>query len=345
MKLKHKLHAGFWLLFVVVIFFGAISLFYLRLISKSNAIILKENYATLQYINQMRAVLDEHDLPLPPAARQKFKSALIKEQNNITEKGEQEAVAGLSRNFETLNNTSTGIEQQRKASREVLIFLGRIEQLNLLAIERKNQDANQSIRNATVYLGAASAITFIILFSFVFNLADFFEEPLQRITEGIEQISSKNYNARLYLDRKDEFGEVSESFNKMAQGLEELNLEKAAHLSVEKLFIDRILNQFPYPLIAVNNLSEIKFVSSSAEQLFKFDKNKATGLTSAAENTQLRNLLKVRNSGPIEINDSQYQLEIQEISPILNQQSEFEADFIIKSGKPVGYIYILKKQT
>ena len=178
MKLKHKLQAQIVLLIVVVIFFGALSLFYLRLISKSTDVILRDNYASLGYANEMRSVLDENDVPLGPLAVEKFKSALRKEQKNITEKGEAEAVNNLSRSFEILRNNVSGIEQQQSAVGDALKYLWQIEKINLNAVEQKSKNAKQTIKNATIYLGAAAAISFLLLFSFVFNLARSFEEPL-----------------------------------------------------------------------------------------------------------------------------------------------------------------------
>ncbi|WP_051189728.1 PAS domain-containing protein [Daejeonella oryzae] len=349
MKLKQKLHAGFWFLFVVVIFFGALSLFYLRLISKSNDVILKDNYATLDYTNQMRTVLDENDIPLSPDAIEKFKSALIKEQKNITEKGENEAVVGLNRSFGILTNNSLGLQRQREAAREVLKYVGQIEKLNLSAIERKSQNSTQTIKKATIYLGVASAITFIVLFSFVFNLADFFEEPLRYITEGIEEISRKNYKTRLYFDRKDEFGDVSEAFNNMAQSLEKQNAENASIMTVEKLFTDAILKQSPDPVIGINNLFEIIFISPSAIELFDLDRKKFIGIKVSKlsdDNGPLRKIFTNNQSGSVIINNNQYQIEIQEIMASSNDLSELNTDLdIITSGKSVGKLYILKKQT
>lgn len=347
MKMKHKLHAGFWLLFVVVIFFGALSLFHLRMISKSNVVIVQDNYATLEYSNQMRTVLEERDLPLEPAAIEKFKSALSKEQNNITEKGEAEAVADLIRSFGILSNPSSGIEQQQAAAREVLKYLGRIDMLNLDAIERKSQNANQTIKNATTYLGAAMAITFIVLFSFVFNLAGFFEEPLRQITEGLEQITRKNYMTRLYLDRKDEFGEVSEAFNKMAKSLDKLSAENASRLIVEKLCTDAVLKQTPDPVIGINDKSEFIFINPSAEKLFGLNRKDASEVSIsklAEDSTPIGNILTYNSGDSVKIKDSHFHIEIQEIGVSSNDLSVLSSDMGSTSDKPVGKIYIFKKQ-
>lgn len=181
MKLKQKLQAQIILLFVVVIFFGGLTLFYFRLISKSNEVILNENYATLEYVNEMRSVLADNDVPLSAAAIEKFQAALRREQKNITEKGETEVVNKLSHRFEVLRNNTFGIEKQHSAVADAQKYLWQIERINLDAVKQKSQNARQTIKDATIYLGGAAVITFLILFSFVFNLASSFEESLRSI--------------------------------------------------------------------------------------------------------------------------------------------------------------------
>lgn len=347
MKMKHKLHVGFGLLFVVVLFFGALSLFYLRLISKSNVVILKENYASLEYINQMRSVLVEHDLPLASSAIEQFTAALMQEKNNITEKGEAQAVADLSRNFEILSNSSVSIEQQRKGKEDALRSLGLIEKLNLNAIESKSEAANQTIRNATIYLGAAAAITFLVLFSFVFNLAGFFEEPLHEIADGLREITRKNYEVRLDFDRKDEFGEVSEAFNKMASSLDRGGEKQTASHTNEKLCMEAITQQFQDPVIAINEASEIICINSLAADLFGVDRKGIAGQSISrlsGDSARLNTLFSIPDKGVMKLNDSHYQLNVREIIAPLNHLSELGAEIDIStSGKTVGKIYTLKK--
>ena len=72
MKVKYKLWAGFGFLFTVVILFGVISLYYINRISGNAKVILKDNYESLSYCREMRAILDENSLPLSADAINKF---------------------------------------------------------------------------------------------------------------------------------------------------------------------------------------------------------------------------------------------------------------------------------
>ena len=60
MKIKNKLRLGFGFIFIVVLFFGIVSLYYITEISDNAKVILKNNYETLNYSREMRTILDEH---------------------------------------------------------------------------------------------------------------------------------------------------------------------------------------------------------------------------------------------------------------------------------------------
>ena len=77
MKVKNKLRLGFGFLFIVVLFFGAISLFYINQISNSAKIILKDNYESLSFSREMRTILDENTLPLNAASIVEFNNQLV----------------------------------------------------------------------------------------------------------------------------------------------------------------------------------------------------------------------------------------------------------------------------
>ena len=64
MKVKNKLRLGFGFLFIVVLFFGAVTLFYIKQISNDAKVILKDNYESLSFSREMRTILDEQNLPI-----------------------------------------------------------------------------------------------------------------------------------------------------------------------------------------------------------------------------------------------------------------------------------------
>src|SRR5882757_5487390 len=107
MKIKKKLLLGFGLLFIVVLLFGAVSVYYIKVISETANVTLKNNYATLKFTREMRSVLDENDLPLNASASEVFDNALKKQEHNITEPGEAVATHDLRKAFNLLTGPSS----------------------------------------------------------------------------------------------------------------------------------------------------------------------------------------------------------------------------------------------
>ena len=118
MKIRKKLFLGFGLLFIVVLFFGAVSIYYVEEISETAKVTLKNNYETLTFTRAMRSVLDENDLPLTSRAASTFDNALKKQENNITERGEREATAGVRKDFGLLIDPRLSLNLAQKQSME-----------------------------------------------------------------------------------------------------------------------------------------------------------------------------------------------------------------------------------
>jgi NtrC-family two-component system sensor histidine kinase KinB len=169
MKVKSKLRLGFGFLFIVVLFFGAVSMFYINQISNNAKVILKDNYESLSYCRQMQTILDENSLPLNAAAIAAFNTQLNKEAHNITEPGEKESVDGLKRAVNFLIAKPATSVDVTMAEKQIRRYLRDIEKINMQAIVRKNDIANTSVAESTLFLGLTGAFTFLILFSFSVN--------------------------------------------------------------------------------------------------------------------------------------------------------------------------------
>lgn len=177
---KDKLRVRLWALFLLVILGGLLSLFYMREIANNAQVVVEDNYNTLVYTREMRTVLMENPLPLPQPALKKLQAELVKEEKNLTEAGEREAVQKLRQNVDLLASPSTSLAQMQQAAIEARRAIRDIEEMNLAAILSKHDQAQSSIRRATIYLGLVGTLTFLILFSFLFNLPDLIEASTQQ---------------------------------------------------------------------------------------------------------------------------------------------------------------------
>ena len=243
MKVKNKLRLGFGFLFVVIMFFGTVSLFYINQISNSAKVILKDNYESLNYVSEMRTVLDEENLPLRETALKYFDQQLVKEEHNITEVGEYESAHGLRLAFNRLQGNSATIPQQIDAEKTARRFLRAVETENMKAIVRKNDKAHKDVEDAVVVLGLAGAFTFLVLFSFSVNFPGIISNPLNMLLDGIREISQKNYGQRIHFEKNDEFAEVANAFNDMATKLNEWENSNLSKIMSEKSRIETIIEQ------------------------------------------------------------------------------------------------------
>ncbi|WP_439694844.1 HAMP domain-containing protein [Mucilaginibacter sp. AW1-7] len=292
MKIKKKLLLGFGLLFVVVVVFGIVSIYYIKVISETASITLKNNYATLTYTRQMRSVLDENDLPLKPGVAETFNQALKKQENNITEPGESAATAQLRKAFVLLSTPSLPLNQQQLAERDARLQLKDIEGLNMHAIELKNNYTHSTVNKSTLYLGGMVFITFLILFILIVNFPGFILNPLEELADGLEQISIKNYNTRLHFKTSDEFARLAEAFNAMAAKLGEQENASLSKLIATELRLKTLAEEIPGAVIGISENQEILFVNQEAKKMLNLGEKLVVGQSVVAL-SETNELLKI----------------------------------------------------
>ncbi|MDB5060183.1 MAG: sensor histidine kinase [Mucilaginibacter sp.] len=276
MKVRTKLRLGFGFLFVVVLFFGATSLFYIRDISENAKTILKNNYESLSFARDMRTVLDDNDLPLSTLATTKFNNYLLKQEHNITEPGEKEITKNLRSTFELFKSSKQNAVNPQFV-RDIRHNLREIERLNMHAIVRKNDNARASVNRATLFLGLVGSFTFLVLFSFSVNFPGFIANPLRALLEGIREIGQKNYNKRLHFEQNDEFAEVASAFNQMATRLNDWENSNLATVISEKRRIETIIEQMQDAIIGINEKEEVLFMNDAARKILNITDNKVIG--------------------------------------------------------------------
>lgn len=351
MKVKNKLRLGFGFLFIVVLFFGTVSIFYINEISNSAKVILKDNYQTLNFAREMRSVLDENSLPLSTNSQALFDQQLAKEENNVTETGEPAAVKSLRAAFTGLQNTASPIGQQLQAQKNARRSLRKIEILNMQAIVRKNDQAQASVKKATLFLGLAGTFTFLVLFSFSVNFPGFIANPLNTLLGGIREIALKNYSQRIHFEKRDEFAEVANAFNDMAARLNEWENSNLSKIMSAKLRIETIIEQMHDAIIGVSEKQEVLFINTAAKNILNLAGQKLEG-KSVAEITKTNDLFKSiiddqKAGKPFKIvvdgKDSHFQLEVREIN-VPNLATNI-IDTLSVANKSAGKVYILRNIT
>lgn len=139
MKIKTKLNLGVGLLFLIIIILLLVASFYVFSIKKDSENILKANYNTLEYSQNMLLSLDEMNADKEKAIVV-FETNLIKQIANITEAGEDNATYNLKKVFNFLKKNKT--DETLKSQIRQDIF--EIMKLNMNAIKQKSDIAKQT---------------------------------------------------------------------------------------------------------------------------------------------------------------------------------------------------------
>ena len=331
LTLKTKLGLGLSFLFIVIVSFGIVALFAINRLNNDSQEVLKNNFESLVWTNNMLKSLEE--IPADPNALGAFDANLQKQENNITEYGEREATQELRADFTLIkkNLADPGIQSRMRQSIQT------INALNQQAIVNKNSIARKTAADATFWLTALIVVLSLITLTFVVNFPAIISTPIRVLNEGIREIANKNYRKRIFLHRTDEFGELAEAFNSMAEKLDEYEHSNLAQLRFEKSRIETIINQMKDGIIGLDAKRNVLFLNAVAEQLLGLKQQEVVGryvADIAVKHDLMRSLLRQENNKELKIYAD-------------NKESYFNKDFLNVSheGKTIGEVIVLRNVT
>jgi PAS domain S-box-containing protein len=331
-RLKTKLSFGLVFLFVVILLFGILGVYYVNRLGNDAGLVLKNNYESLVYCNNMLKAMENIKIRKDAAAE--FHENLEKQQMNITEVGEKEATDELTKNFGELladPSDSTNYPEIRES-------IYQIQELNQMAILRKSSAAQQTAEKAKLGLSILFTILTLISFTFIFNLPGIISNPIRSLSEGIQEVANKNYKKRIYLKQDDEFGDLADAFNVMAQKLDEYENSNLAEIKFEKSRIETIINQMHDGILGLDDKKNILFLNAVAENLLGLKEKEIVGKYApdiALKNDLMRNLMQ----------PSEEKKELKIFAD--NKESYFNKDVlnVTNNNKVIGQVIVLRNIT
>jgi PAS domain S-box-containing protein len=294
MKLKTKLSIGLAFLFLVILLFGILGIVSINRLSSDAERVLKNNYESLLYSNNMLKALEA--INTKKDAAQLFEENLKKQESNITEPGEMQATVELRKNFGELVANPKDSANYPEIRQSII----HIQDLNEAAILRKNAVVQQTADDAKVWLTIIFTVFTLAAFTFIFNLPGIISGPIQSLSDGISEIAHKNYAKRIFIKQGDEFGELANAFNNMAEKLDEYEHSNLAQVKFEKSRIETIINQMRDGIIGFDAKRNVLFVNKVAEHLLGLQEAALLGKYApdvALKNDLMRTLLQ---DGPAE---------------------------------------------
>ena len=330
--LKTKVALGSVFLFGLLIIVGSVSFYYLNRIANESKQIVKNNYETLNYSRDMMEGLN--DLSDTANGIRRFEQMLQLQEKNITEPGEKEMTQSVRRNFDQLK------QQGQWDSLAALIRkdIAGIIEVNLKAIDDKNQAAQASAEEAKTIITICLTICLLIAVTFLYNFPSSVADPVASLTDGIKAIANKNYSQRIHLNRKDEFGELATAFNTMAEKLDEYEHSNLSKILFEKQRAETVINSLKDASIGVDNKGTILFANQQALQLLSLKEHDIVGLlTKEVEkrNDLFRFLVNEQTNTPFKIVvDNRENYFTKEIMDIEQQGSKAGTVIVLKNITP-----------
>lgn len=248
LKIRTKVLLGILFVFVEFVIIGSLSMYYISTLKYGSELLIKNNYRSVQYAENMIQSLDEtntavnslflnkhyqYDKELVAGSFDKFEKNLQLEGQNITELGEKELVQSIKEKYARYK--SLVLEQNMKSipdkvnfytfnilplTNELKAQIFSVSTLNMHSIVLKNEKLSEMV--SQIYKNLSILLTFCLLItaSFLFNFPNYIAGPIKRITENIKEMANNNFSSRIRISTNDEFKELSEAINDMAEKLE-----------------------------------------------------------------------------------------------------------------------------
>jgi two-component system, NtrC family, sensor histidine kinase KinB len=332
-KLKTKVALGGIFLFALLILVGAVSFFYFNRITAEAKDIVKDNYETLNYSRDMLKDMDEFGGSNTALAFQNFEQNLQQQEKNITEPGEKELTASLRKNFNQLKQEKPDDSLPAQIRKDISVIM----QLNLQAINKKNEAAKVSADKAKTIITLILTICTLLGLTFIFNFPSLIASPVAKLTAGIRAIANKNYSQRIHLNRKDEFGELANAFNSMAERLDEYEHSNLSRILFEKQRAETVINSLKDASIGIDNKGIILFANQQALQLINLQELEIVGQSQEGvqkKNDLFRFLLNEQKNIPFKI-------------VVDGKENYFTKEIvdITQGGEKIGTVIVLKNIT
>lgn len=98
-------------------------------------------------------------------------------------------------------------------------------------------------------------------------------QPLQELASGANQIATGDYGHKVYIDHKEEFGQLADSFNHMSGQL----ASQFAQIDEDRQKLRAILSGMVEGVVAINGDQSILFANERASQMLEFSASNAAG--------------------------------------------------------------------
>lgn len=316
MKIKAKIRLALLGAFLVIALLGTIGGASLDRLTESLVKVVQENLYSLAYTREMGLAINEVISTMSTTgvdeqklltelrkAKDRFNGNLNLQERIALEDDKKALTDTLRRSFSKfLYFAETMVRDKTEISKEIINqsidmqgLLRQMYKINEDAIRTRTDNAFKTSDRITIILLGGGFLFFLFAVFAMFYVPEYFSDPITQISHGLESIANKNYNQRLEVNRKDEYGDMARSFNLMAEKLAEYEKLNVNKLLSEKQRIEAIINRMREAIIGVDANFEVLFANKTVLGLLQMESEQVVGRTVeavAAENDLMTQLFR-----------------------------------------------------
>lgn len=169
----------------------------------------------------------------------------------------------------------------------LLVTLSVVNLQLLTATEPDSPAAMPALERALLWISVTGGICVLTGLVLLFWLPRSISKPILELKQGILEIANHNNEKRLDMKNSEEFREVADSFNRMAERLTEYRASTLADILSAKKFLEAIVNSINEPIIGLNTEREILFINNEALNVLNLKRENV--IRQSAEELSLKN--------------------------------------------------------
>ncbi len=208
------------------------------------------------------------------------------------------------------------ISQSRKIGGKRYVYVvSRIPEYGSLTLvyARDISEVDNSIQDFVKMFALVSVGVVVIFCIFIYLMLKRLTHPIYDLVASTTKIAAGNYNERVQIHRRDEFGELGEVFNQMAVAVED-NVKELTNQSLSKqVFIDDLAHEMKTPMTSILGYTSLMMKANLSkeqkEQALSYIYTSAKRLSNLSEK-----LLELAN-----LTTDQLEIEDIAVKPLLNE--------------------------
>ena len=287
LKLKVKIRIALIVLFAAITLLGMLGGYYVQRTSNEAILTIRGSQNSISYVMEMYETLNDmvYAVTLENSssflrrqrllqADSKFERYFNLLEGKMTKEKEFRLMSDLQMAYDSFKDevfaasyssevqviTYMKIEYMKSLFQEV-------QDLNEEIIDSRVEEAGNVANKVTMYMVMLGFFFFVFALFAMFYFPHYITEPIDNMTQSIQQIAQKNYNERLNINHSDELGDMARSFNLMAEKLEEYENINVSQILTEKRRTETVVSRMNEVIIGLDSNKLILFANPPALDL------------------------------------------------------------------------------